>query len=322
MPMHLAVSDLGHITHIGPTLAKLFPNNHVLGKRVLELFQFRRPRNVASVADLRAAAGSTLSLQLRIGPFTNFKGVLVEQVGDKGLLINLSFGIAVADAVRDHSLTNADFAPTELATEMLYLIEAKTAVMNESRNLNMRLQGARVAAEEQAFTDTLTGLKNRRALDHILGRLAAGPSEFGMMQIDLDYFKRVNDTLGHAAGDMVLQRVAAILIEETRMEDTTARIGGDEFIIIFNRLTDVQRLLVIGERIIKRLEEPMQYNDQPCQISGSVGLVTSSMYHQLDCARMLTDADAALYRSKDAGRGQVTLANVEIAKRKKTKKCS
>ena len=123
---------------------------------------------------------------------------------------------------------------------MLYLVEAKSAAMDESRALNSRLQGAKIAAEEQAFTDTLTGLKNRRALDHVMARLLAMGEVFSCMHVDLDYFKSINDTLGHAAGDHVLQVVAQVLVAETRAPDTIARVGGDEFVILVHDMDDAR----------------------------------------------------------------------------------
>lgn len=311
MPMHLLISQKGRIQHVGPTLAKLVPETDFVGLRLLELFQLRRPRIANSMADLISAKDNKLHLQFRAAPFTAFKGLVVELPLQQGLLMNLSFGISVVDAVSDHDLTSADFAPTELAVEMLYLVEAKTAVMTEYRNLSMRLQGARVAAEEQAFTDTLTGLKNRRALDHVLSRLCNNPAQFSVMQLDLDFFKKVNDTFGHAAGDAVLQQVASLLVEETRPQDTVARVGGDEFVLIFDRLVDVQKLSVIGARIIERLEEPIIHDANPCQISGSIGVAMSTDYKTADAAAMLADADAALYLSKADGRGRVTICQAK-----------
>ena len=152
----------------------------------------------------------------------------------------------------DYALVSSDFAATDLAIEMLYLVEAKSAAMEASRKLNLRLQGAMIAAEEQAFTDTLTGLKNRRAMDHVLARLIEAGREFALMHIDLDFFKAVNDTLGHAAGDHVLQNVARIMVEETRSDDTVARVGGDEFVILFDGLTDRETLVRVAERIIQK----------------------------------------------------------------------
>ena len=72
----------------------------------------------------------------------------------------------------------------------------------------------------RAFTDALTDLKNRRALDHVLARLCGTEAQFALMHLDLDKFKAVNDTLGHAVGDMVLKNVSSIMLEETRADDT------------------------------------------------------------------------------------------------------
>ena len=227
--------------------------------------------------------------------------------GDRGgMIVNLSFGISIMDAVRDYSLTNADFAATDLAIEMLYLVEAKSAAMEASRRLNLSLQGAKIAAEEQAYTDTLTGLKNRRALDTVLARLIAGGYSFAVMHIDLDYFKAVNDTLGHAAGDHVLQEVARVMVDETRDSDTVARVGGDEFTVILPNIKGHATLRRVGDRIIERLEVPIPFEGETCRISASIGTVWIEAGTRADAQEILSDADIALYASKHAGRAQQT----------------
>ncbi len=306
MPMHMLVSETGHIRGVGPTMAKLRPDMDLVGARLLEVFELRRPRNIASVTELRASDGAAMSLRFRDEPRTPLKGLAVALPGQGGLLINCSFGIAAVDAVGLYALNGADFPHTDLTVEMLYLVEAKTAVLNEFRRLNHRLEGAKVAAEVQAFTDTLTGLKNRRAMDHILNRYSETGESFTLMQMDLDYFKQVNDTLGHAAGDLVLERVARILTEETREQDTIIRAGGDEFVLIFHRLTDMADISSIADRILERLEEPILYGDQPCKVSGSIGVAISSEYEHPDIDTMLMHADKATYASKNGGRGQYT----------------
>ena len=306
MPMHAIVSPTGHIRHAGPTLDKLRPGAGFADTRFLEMFELRRPRNVSTMADLAAPGGTRLTLRLRARPDVPLKGLAIPLPGDAGLLVNLSFGIAAVEAVGIFDLSSGDFAPTDLTIEMLYLVEAKEAVMQESRNLNLRLQGARIAAAEQAYTDTLTGLKNRRAMDMILDRYVTCGEKFGLMHLDLDFFKDVNDTLGHAAGDLVLQEAARVLVEETRDEDTVVRFGGDEFVLLFHRLTDPKRLGKVATRILKRLEVPIFYQDQPCRISGSIGITMSDDYATLDPEQMLVDADMALYASKNAGRAQHT----------------
>ncbi|MDJ0630147.1 MAG: diguanylate cyclase [Rhodobacter sp.] len=305
MPMSLVVSRTGHIVQAGPTLAKLRPERSLLGTRFLEIFELKRPRDVTTIAGLCAAAGAPLSLRFRDAPETPLRGLAAVLQGE-GLLIDLSFGIAVVDAVGTYQLSSSDFPATDLAVEMLYLVEANAAVHAVSQTLMQRLQGARIAAEEQSFTDTLTGLKNRRAMDMVLGRYARRRDSFALMHLDLDHFKAVNDTLGHAAGDHVLQEVAKILIEETRAEDTVVRLGGDEFLMIFRNLTRSEQLSAIAVRLLERLEEPILFGGEPCRISGSIGITVSDDYPDPDAEKMLHDVDMALYASKHAGRAQHT----------------
>ena len=311
MPMHLLIGPTGHITHAGPTLCKLMPDG-LVGTRFLEIFDVQRPRCTPSMAGLLSLAGRPLYMRFRNGDQTSFKGVLVGQPGNQGAILNLSFGISVIDAVGRYGLTNADFAPTDLTVEMLFLVEAKSAVMEESRDLNLRLQGAKIAAEEQAFTDTLTGLKNRRAMDHILDRALDQGASFALMQLDLDYFKAVNDTKGHAAGDHVLQVVARALLGAGRKGDTIARVGGDEFVLLLHGLTEPDRIDQIAEQIIKELEKPIPFNGEDCQISGSAGTAISTDYADPCAAVMMDDADAALYASKRAGRARHTLYSAAL----------
>ncbi|GLT12304.1 GGDEF domain-containing protein [Sulfitobacter porphyrae] len=307
-PMHLVINATGHITHAGPTARKLAGDRPMVGARFLEVFAVNRPRAVASMADLRLSGGTKLHLETRAAPRTSLKAVLVPlPEGEGEMIVNLSFGISIVDGVRDYALSNADFAATDLAIEMLYLIEAKTAAMDESRRLNLRLQGAKIAAEQEADTDALTGLGNRRALNNVLTRMVAGRVPFAVMQIDLDYFKSVNDTLGHAAGDHVLQTVAQIMVEETRNKDTVARVGGDEFTVVLVDVRDADILRRVGRRIIDRLEEPIAFNGHLCRISASIGTVWIQSGISPAMEKLMDDADVALYASKHAGRARQTI---------------
>ncbi|GKY88609.1 diguanylate cyclase domain-containing protein [Sinisalibacter aestuarii] len=302
MPMHARVCPDGVIQHAGPTLQKIFPAGPCIGQPFFALFEPRRPRDTTDFGQICAASGGRLSLRLRDAARTPLIGTAVQLADGRGVLINLSFGIAVIDAVAQFNLTGSDFAATDLTLELLYLVEANAAAMAESRELNERLQGAKVMAEAEAQSDTLTGLANRRALDQVLARQIARARPFALMHLDLDYFKQVNDTLGHAAGDAVLTHVAAILLEETRTGDAVARVGGDEFVLVISGLIDAPRLTALASRLIRRLEEPIGIGAREARISASIGIAVSTGYARPEARIMMHDADVALYASKARGR--------------------
>jgi diguanylate cyclase (GGDEF)-like protein len=309
MPMHLVVCGEGRIFSAGPTLKKLCKDTGILGENFHDIFDMGD--------DGRTLEGGTipldekLHLSFKSGAQSTLKGVAAKIAGANGegdgFFVNLSFGFSLIDAVAEHRLTASDFAPTDLAVELLYLVEAQSVVLGEAKQLNARLQGAKLAAEEQAFTDTLTGLKNRRALDCVLSRMKTNFMPFALLHLDLDFFKSVNDTHGHAAGDRVLQRVAQVLSEDTREEDLVARVGGDEFILVFCGAFDEAHLMKTALRIINHLEQPVSVGETVCHISGSVGITATEFYDVIDETRMLHDADTALYVSKRNGRGCVTV---------------
>lgn len=306
-PMHLILSQQGEILHAGPTAEKLGLGTDLPGTAFLDIFRVNRPRRVDTVKDLMARSGQKLHVELRSPPGTALRAVMAPLEDEEGhLVMNLSFGISIVDAVQDFFLSHADFAVTDFAIEMLYLIEAKSAVMEESRRLNLRLQGAKVAAEHEADTDMLTGLKNRRALNRVLAGLVEKPVSFAVMQIDLDNFKTVNDSFGHAAGDAVLCAAAQIMVEETREGDTVARAGGDEFFVVLPDIRNDETLRRVGRRLIDRLEEPIPYQEHTCRISASIGTVWVRS-DPTTMERVMDDSDLALYASKRAGRARQTL---------------
>lgn len=302
IPMHLRLSEHGRITHAGPSLAKLAPHAKFVGRGVSDVLAVRRPAGLVSDQAIMRAAGRTLHVTLRAGHGTRLRGQLVPYAN--GALLNLSLALSELSDLSRYRLTCTDFAPTDMTIDMLYLIEAKSAAMAESRQLIQRLEGARLTAEAQAFTDTLTGLRNRRALDQVLDRLISQKRPFALTHIDLDLFKQVNDTLGHAAGDHVLRQVACVLLNATRSTDLVARVGGDEFTIVFDGTIDRAALRRSGARIIERLEAPIDYAGTRCRISASLGTTTSDLYSRPSPERMLDDADKALYAAKRLGRAQ------------------
>ena len=311
MPMHAVVSPAGQMECVGPALEKVTGGNAVPGQAFFDVFNVIRPFGARSFVELYRNEHTRLRVKVRVGARKDdqltLRGSASRLPDQGGMLINLSLGISVVDAVRRFDLSAEDFAAADPTIDMLYLIEVNNAAFGESKRLNQRLQGAKQAAEVQAQTDTLTGLGNRRAFDAWLRHLTQQVKPFALMTVDLDYFKDVNDGYGHAAGDIVLKTVAAVLRAETRAEDYIARVGGDEFVIAFEDLIDPNQLTLIAKRIIAGFEQPIDVGGADCHVSASIGITVSTFYDQPNADKMMIDADRALYASKHRGRSQATM---------------
>ncbi|MFT3689447.1 GGDEF domain-containing protein [Paenirhodobacter sp.] len=241
MPMFLWLDGHGMIRGVGPTLAKILHPAPCIGELGEEHFLLRLPQASRGRGgpgmDLPCGAviplgGQRIHLVMKNRPEIVLRGSAVGlgQDGKDGALFNLTFGIHLPDAVREFGLTEGDFAASDLAIELLYMGEANAAVLGELSALTGRLDMARRTAVAQAQSDPLTGLANRRGFDKALADFleaqAMGGAPFAVFHIDLDYFKAVNDTFGHAAGDQVLMKVGVRLIHELRRGDIVARTGG------------------------------------------------------------------------------------------------
>lgn len=312
MPMFLWLDARGQIRGMGPTLARIV-GAAALGGSFARHFTLRRARGMEQGREA-ALTGRRLDLTLVRYPMFNLRGLAVALgPGDQtDVLVNLSFGIQLSEAVRYFGLTEADFAASDLAMEFLFLAEAKAAVLGELTALTGRLQVARREAETEALLDPLTGLANRRAFDTALGHAiksaASGRRNFALLHLDLDFFKQVNDTLGHAAGDAVLVRAAHVLRDQVRRGDLVARLGGDEFIILLRGPVERAMIESLSERLIARIEEPITLDGVGCRISASIGVSIALECRPIVAEELLAEADAALYQSKRSGRGRWTIA--------------
>ncbi len=175
----------------------------------------------------------------------------------------------------------------------------------------MRDHTERRLAEQNAFFlanhDPLTGLANRaRFLERLHEALLNADRDntyCGLLLLDLDRFKTVNDTLGHHAGDQLLKDVAARLLSCVRETDTVARLGGDEFVVILTRLKSLQSAEIIAENIIRELARPFDLEGHAINSGASIGI---AMYPQDggEAGDLLQKADLAMYRAKSSGRNR------------------
>jgi len=162
----------------------------------------------------------------------------------------------------------------------------------------------------QAFHDALTGLPNRLLftdrLDHAIKKAKRNKTSLALMFLDLDHFKEVNDTLGHAAGDACLQDVGERLRGCVRESDTVARIGGDEFTVLLPNINGVSGALQVAQEILQKLPITYEVAGGTLTITPSIGIV---LYpdHASDAETLIKMADSAMYASKEAGRNRYTL---------------
>ncbi|MEJ2760086.1 MAG: sensor domain-containing diguanylate cyclase [Gammaproteobacteria bacterium] len=161
--------------------------------------------------------------------------------------------------------------------------------------------------EQLALEDPLTGLANRRAFDRLLRQSLAHAfrhrHSVALLIADLDDLKAVNDTLGHASGDAVLQTVADRLRLGVREEDSVCRLGGDEFAVILKNVADMESVEHIAERILEEVDRPFTLEGKavPLALSIGIGLFPADAGDEKQLYKI---ADEALYRAKEGGRGR------------------
>ena len=187
-----------------------------------------------------------------------------------------------------------------------------------------RLEKANHDISHQALHDELTGLGNRRYLslrfDEMIADRERLGGELAALHIDLDRFKQINDTMGHAAGDHVLKAVANRLRENVRDDDLLARIGGDEFFILIRCGDDSSWPEALAERIVREVGRPLEFEDRPCRFGVSVGIAQTPLIEAKD---LLTSSDVALYKAKDGGRARAaSFDQKDLALLRETKKLS
>ncbi|MDQ1402496.1 MAG: diguanylate cyclase [Actinomycetota bacterium] len=162
----------------------------------------------------------------------------------------------------------------------------------------------RQTLEQRAMTDALTGCLNRAgtlaALDAALATIAPGDG-VGLLFIDLDSFKHINDARGHAIGDVVLEVVASRLHGALRAQDLLGRLGGDEFVVIAPRIGSEEAMLVLAGRMSQKLQGPATIGDITVAISASIGVAWTSAGEAID---LLAAADASMYAAKQARAGR------------------
>jgi len=221
--------------------------------------------------------------------------------------------ILVISAQPGHKLRALTSGAKDFISNPFDLVEAKTRIHNmlEVRLLYKQLEQANRALESMALHDELTGLPNRRLL---MDRLSSAivharrnKSAMAVMVLDLDGFKQINDSLGHDAGDTLLSMVAARLVAAVRQEDTVARWGGDEFVIVLSELLHADGVAKLVSKVIQAVSQPYSILDRSVNMTVSVGVGVYPL-HGGEAETLMKSADLAMYEAKRTGKNDYRIA--------------
>jgi diguanylate cyclase (GGDEF)-like protein len=236
--------------------------------------------------------------------------IRAEQVSLEGLEPIINLGPSLLLPLQAQGEINGIIMMGERIDEGEFDAYEKEYILNVASLASIAINNASLF--EMATTDMLTKLKMRHHLYTILNeRLenAKASQSFSMLMFDIDFFKRVNDTYGHACGDVVLKYVAQVFMDSIRGSDIAARYGGEEFIILISHPGKGQALK-IAERIRKTVEDSeIKYKEHTLKITISCGVASYDKNLDTSAEAMIERADKALYRSKQDGRNRITLSD-------------
>jgi two-component system, cell cycle response regulator len=233
--------------------------------------------------------------------------------GLKEIEINSYLSVLAVTAQPAHKLRALQAGAKDFVSKPFDMAEVLMRVYNllEVRLLHDAARSYGKTLEALALQDPLTGLANRRFLaERMRIALAHGrmnKSAMAVVYLDLDGFKRINDRLGHGAGDALLKMVAARLVAAVRDEDTVARLGGDEFMIALWHVSSADNAALVASKVIDVVSRPYGIGGHTVRITTSVGV---SLYpaHGEDAKSLMESADLALYEAKHAGKNAYRIA--------------
>ena len=195
-------------------------------------------------------------------------------------------------------------------------IGARIGVMRSRiMRANAELVNALGTIQDMATHDSLTGLHNRAsmtdALEHAVSKARRAGESLAILFIDLDGFKSVNDTLGHATGDQLLREIAQRLRAKVRQSDLVARLGGDEFVVMVETISDRHGLQLLASKILAAVGEPMQLQGHEVTVTASIGVAVFPDDGN-DVSTLLANADMAMYRAKALGHNRATEYSADL----------
>ncbi len=302
-PFHLVMAADLTVCQVGSSLRRLCPDL-VAGRSLEDVAELVTPRVALTLKALSAHARSLFVFRLR-GCNLTLRGQMLHDDSSDVMIFLGSPWITSMSAMTEAGLTLEDFAVSDSVVDYLLLLQTREAALAQARTLADSLRESAAELSRQALHDELTGLPNRRLLaerfEQALSEQGPGSST-GLLVMDLDGFKRINDTFGHQYGDVLLTQVGARLSGRLRDGDTLARLGGDEFAVLLPAIGSLAAALRLAATIRRAFEAPFTVAGLELEVDASVGVVLSGEHGQA-ADTLLRHADTAMYTAKANGGG-------------------
>lgn len=316
IPFHILVDRCGIVRSAGPAMLKLLGAKSLIDRPVFDVLHFVKPHHLDPAQNLQDGLGKRLSVDFRrIDESLVSKAFgmafAIDHAGAPHVFIALTPSVNARAFVEEHGLKISDFGPADGSADLLPLLAMQEDMLEDSKKRSSRLAAARDAAERLANHDALTELPNRRALMDRLNKTLAR-CDLSLLHLDLDRFKEINDSFGHAAGDAALKHTADSLRDVLGHETLCARLGGDEFVGLVEGAKSEEELDALARKLITRISETFRFEGDTLKIGASVGITTATHSNQLSADVILHHADTALYQAKREGRGGVCFCTPEL----------
>jgi len=233
-------------------------------------------------------------------------------------MVSVGVGSVLIFTINKRALQKADEATKIAESESEKNRELNRTLEQKVLERTKELQAAMEKTQHMATHDVLTGLPNRsmfsQRLNYAIQAAQRYQRQFAVLFIDLDRFKIINDTLGHEAGDQLLQEIATRLKQSLRAVDVVGRLGGDEFIILIEEVNELNQVVIVADKILTNIIKPITLMGQECRITASIGI---SMFPKdaEDEQSLMKNADIAMYLAKEEGKNNYQFFSKDIQSR-------